>query len=515
MIGQIVGTYKITEKIGEGGMGAVFKGVDLMLERDVAIKVLRPELAGQPEIVERFRAEAVTLARLNHPRIATLYSFFRHGNDFLMVMEFVRGLTLGDVIAERGAIPCEQAVPMFCQALEGIEHAHSLGIIHRDVKPANMMLTGTGAVKVMDFGIARVLGAARMTKAGHLVGTIEYMSPEQVRGKQTDARSDIYSAGIVLYEMLTGRVPFSSDSEYDLMRQQIEEAPPPPRQFLAGIPDLVEGAILRSLAKKPEDRFETAGEFRAALLSALSHSAWNPVAATSAQVKSQQSEIFHSRETPAPKETVLAASKSGPHSYGSQASSPGANVEAQIKGTRLVSAESHPFQSNAPFEPMRFQPTQDVSTGVSSKLNWKYFAVAAGALLVFSVMIIASAAFMLSGDKKPAVVDAPKPKETPLVVQQPSPVPPANNPVAEATSPSPGNPAQSSTPQTAEEMGIKVTNTNGSNSENQTTNTRKTAKAENSRRTKADNRGNNSGQQHVKTDNQEQRRQEALRHLDN
>ncbi|HVG38608.1 MAG TPA: serine/threonine-protein kinase [Pyrinomonadaceae bacterium] len=145
MIGNTVGTYKITEKIGEGGMGAVFKGVDLMLEREVAIKVLRPELAGQPEIVERFRAEAVTLARLNHPRIATLYSFFRHANDFLMVMEYVHGETLGDVINRHGAIDPAQAVAAFCQALDGIEHAHSLGIIHRDIKPGNIMLTPRGA----------------------------------------------------------------------------------------------------------------------------------------------------------------------------------------------------------------------------------------------------------------------------------------------------------------------------------------------------------------------------------
>src|SRR5215467_2940515 len=146
MIGNVIGSYKITEKIGEGGMGSVYKGVDLMLEREVAIKALRPELARQPDIVERFRAEAVTLAKLNHPNIATLYSFLRQGDDFFMVMEFVRGETLDSVLRRSGGMSVERAVPLFCQALEGIDHAHRFGIIHRDIKPANMMLTSGPSV---------------------------------------------------------------------------------------------------------------------------------------------------------------------------------------------------------------------------------------------------------------------------------------------------------------------------------------------------------------------------------
>src|SRR5215813_2689498 len=226
MIGSVVGNYKIVDKLGEGGMGSVFKGVDLMLEREVAIKMLRPELASQANVVERFRSEAVTLAKLNHPNVATLHSFFRQGDDFFMVMEFVRGQTLDDVIRAQGAMQCDRAIEMFCMALEGIEHAHKLGIVHRDIKPANMMLTETGSIKVMDFGIARVLGTARMTRQGNIIGTIEYMSPEQVRGLETDARSDIYSLGILLYEMLTGRVPFHSDSEFELMKSQVDDPPP-------------------------------------------------------------------------------------------------------------------------------------------------------------------------------------------------------------------------------------------------------------------------------------------------
>ncbi|HEY0174333.1 MAG TPA: protein kinase [Pyrinomonadaceae bacterium] len=268
MIGQVFGNYKVTQKLGEGGMGEVFRGVDMMLEREVAIKFLRPELASQQQVVERFRSEAVTLAKLQHPNIATLYSFMRQGDSFVMVLEFVRGVTLDHVIQQRGAIPVEQAIPIFCQMLDGIQEAHSEGIIHRDIKPANMMLTERGTLKVLDFGIARILGTARMTRQGNIIGTIEYMSPEQVRGFETDARSDIYSLGMLLYEMLTGRCPFDIQNEFELMKAQIEQYPVPPRQLNPAVPEVVEQAIWRSINKDPAQRFQSAAEFRAFLLNA-------------------------------------------------------------------------------------------------------------------------------------------------------------------------------------------------------------------------------------------------------
>ncbi|HEX8187636.1 MAG TPA: serine/threonine-protein kinase, partial [Pyrinomonadaceae bacterium] len=268
MIGQVFGNYKITQKLGEGGMGEVYRGVDMMLEREVAIKFLRPELASQPQVVERFRSEAVTLAKLQHANIATLYNFMRQGDSFIMVLEFVRGVTLDHVIQQRGAIPVESAIPIFCQMLDGIQEAHSEGIIHRDIKPANMMLTEKGTLKVLDFGIARILGTARMTRQGNIIGTIEYMSPEQVRGFETDARSDIYSLGMLLYEMLTARCPFDIQNEFELMKAQIEQYPVPPRQLNPAIPEVVEQAIWKSIHKDPAQRFQSAAEFRAFLLNA-------------------------------------------------------------------------------------------------------------------------------------------------------------------------------------------------------------------------------------------------------
>ena len=258
---QIIGNYKIIEIIGEGGMGKVFKGIDLMLEREVAIKSLRPEYA-RPDVVKRFYKEAKTLAMLNHPNIVTVYNFFQQGDDFFIVTEFVDGETLDKMIAREKAIPWKRAVPLFCQALRGIGHAHSYGIIHRNIKPTNMIITQSGLLKVMDFGITRVLGTARLTRQGHLVGTAEYMSPEQIQGRDVDARSDIYSLGIVLYEMLAGRAPFAGDSEFEILRAQVEEISRPVRQLAPEVPPALEAVIAQALAKRPEQRLPTVDEFR-------------------------------------------------------------------------------------------------------------------------------------------------------------------------------------------------------------------------------------------------------------
>jgi len=268
MIGSTIGNYRITERIGGGGIGEVWKAVDLGLDRVVAIKALRPELASREQVVARFRSEAQTLARLNHPNIATLHTLLENRETLFMVMEYVRGRTLSSLIRRAGRFEPDTAFEIFRQTLDGIGHAHEVGVIHRDLKGSNLMVDDRGVVKIMDFGIARVLGSGRMTRHGYLVGTPEFMSPEQVRGEEATVQSDIYSLGVLLYEMLTGRVPFEKKGDFDLMQAQVRMAPPPPRSLAPEIPEAIEMVMLRALEKKPECRYRTTEAFLEALRTA-------------------------------------------------------------------------------------------------------------------------------------------------------------------------------------------------------------------------------------------------------
>jgi hypothetical protein len=264
MVGKTLGKYRILDKIGRGGMGVVYRGIDETLDREVAIKAISPELV-EEDLVRRFRAEAVTLAKVNHPNIASVYELFRDDDRLLMVMELVRGQTFEQLITATGPLPVARSTALVGQILDALGHAHRAGIVHRDLKPANLMLTDAGVVKVMDFGIARVSGTERMTSDGLMVGTPAYMAPEQVRGDEVDGRTDLYAAGVVLYRLLTAKLPFKAETAVAMIQSQLNDRPALARDVRNDLPDWLDTVLMRSLAKRPGDRYQSADEFRRAL----------------------------------------------------------------------------------------------------------------------------------------------------------------------------------------------------------------------------------------------------------
>jgi len=264
MIGTTVGKYRIVGHLGRGGVGIVYSAVDETLGREVALKILNPALA-DTKILKRFRAEATILARLNHPEIATIYELFRSETDLLMVMELVRGETVEQLCDRVGPLPPTRAAYLIDRVLSALEHAHRAGVVHRDMKLANVMVTDAGGVKIMDFGVARVRGAEHMTIDGYVMGTPAYMSPEQVLGEEVDGRADLYSVGVVLYRLLTGALPFTADTPVGMLQRQISDPPTPLCRHRDDLPEWCETIVQRALAKSSADRFQTAGEFREAL----------------------------------------------------------------------------------------------------------------------------------------------------------------------------------------------------------------------------------------------------------
>ncbi len=263
-IGDQVGDYQILGVLGVGGMGSVYRVRNLISERIEAMKVLLPNLRDVPELEERFLREIKVQARLDHPNITALRTAFRAGNQLLMVMELVEGSSLDEVI-KKGAIPVPDAVNYGCQMLDALTYAHSVGVIHRDLKPPNMILTPAGVVKLTDFGIARDKKESKLTRTGVALGSLYYMAPEQIQGKETDARSDVYSLAVTLYQFLTGELPFQGDSEYAVMTAHLMQNPKPPVGVNPQIPHALSEIILKALAKDPVLRFQTAGEFRTML----------------------------------------------------------------------------------------------------------------------------------------------------------------------------------------------------------------------------------------------------------
>ncbi|HEX6509395.1 MAG TPA: protein kinase [Chloroflexota bacterium] len=274
---QVLGNrYELRRRIGVGGMAVVYLAHDLRLDRDVAIKVLDVATTADPTFVERFRREARAAAAINHPNVIAVYDWGEAGSDapatahlYYLVMEYIPGPNLKEVIRERGPLPEDEALSIAAQVASALEAAHARSLVHRDIKSQNVLIGPDGRVKVADFGIAYLEGLTHLTRTNAVSGTAHYISPEQAQGKRVDARTDLYSLGVVLYEMVTGRVPFEGDSLVDVALHHVQETPIPPRRLRPDISPATETVTLRALAKDPSARYASAGEMRTAIENAM------------------------------------------------------------------------------------------------------------------------------------------------------------------------------------------------------------------------------------------------------
>src|SRR5579872_4648419 len=264
-IGSTVGDYQVISVLGAGGMGKVYKVRNVISDRFEAMKVLLADLEHAPDLADRFMREIKLHASLDHPNIAALRTAVRVENQLLMVMEMVDGITLQQKL-QQGPLPPPTAVDYVMQVLSALEYAHDRSVVHRDVKPANMMLTSTGVVKLLDFGIAKATSDHALTMTGTTLGSLYYMSPEQIQGAATlDGRTDLYSAGVLHDKMTTGKKPFDGDSQFAIMSAHLEKNPPPPVEVDPRLPRELSDVILMSVARNADARFQSAAAFRNAL----------------------------------------------------------------------------------------------------------------------------------------------------------------------------------------------------------------------------------------------------------
>jgi serine/threonine-protein kinase len=264
--GQKIGDYEIVAKLGAGGLGVVYEVEHRISHRREAMKILLTGQAAAPGTVERFHREVQTLATLNHPNIASLHNAFYYQDQLIMVMELIPGETLRERQL-RGHISVAEAIHYLTQTLHALDYAHHLGVVHRDIKPSNIMIAAGNHVKLLDFGIARTEEATEITRTGFLMGSLNYMSPEQVRGDKATPRSDLYSAGVTLYELLTGQLPITGTGNYQIMMGHMEQIPIAPAMIAPHLPPALSAAVMRALEKLPEARFASAAEFLRALQS--------------------------------------------------------------------------------------------------------------------------------------------------------------------------------------------------------------------------------------------------------
>ncbi|MHB1419288.1 MAG: Stk1 family PASTA domain-containing Ser/Thr kinase [Bacillota bacterium] len=269
MIGKVLGgRYEIVEKLGAGGMSLVYKGMDTLLNRAVTIKVLRDQYASDDDFVRRFRREAQAVASLSHPNIVSIYDVGRENEMHYLVMEYIQGRTLKEIISEQGPLETRRAMEMTIQICDALEHAHVNHVIHRDIKPQNILITPSGRVKVTDFGIARDTSST-LTYTATIVGSVHYISPEQAKGEVSTEKSDLYAVGVVLYEMITSELPFKGDSPISIALKQIQEDPLWPRALNPEVSPALEKVVMRAMEKDPALRYDTASEIAADLRSLM------------------------------------------------------------------------------------------------------------------------------------------------------------------------------------------------------------------------------------------------------
>ncbi len=261
----IADRYRIEERLGEGGMGVVYRAVDLELDEELALKVLKTSASEDPRVVARFKQEIRLARRIQHPNVCHLYDFGSWEEIKFVTMELVRGRSLASWMQDPEELALDQALNLFHGILDGLEAAHELDIVHRDIKPQNIMVDEEGRPVVMDFGLARELESTGLTIAGQVLGTPEYMAPERLLGNEIDPRCDVYSLGVILFELATGRPPFTGDSIFEVARKQISEPPPRPTEVNPEMPTSLEGIILDMLTKQPEDRIPSIAEVRSRL----------------------------------------------------------------------------------------------------------------------------------------------------------------------------------------------------------------------------------------------------------
>jgi serine/threonine-protein kinase len=267
MLGKVFNQrYRLKEKLGSGGMAEVYLADDLLLGREVAVKVLYAQYAADPAFIQRFRQEAQSAANLNHPNIVNIYDWGNEGDLYYIVMEYVEGRDLKEILRSEGRLLPERAAEIAAEVCAALQFAHRGNLVHRDIKPHNIFITNSGQVKVMDFGIAREGNGGGITQTGMVMGTPQYISPEQAQGLAVDGRSDIYSLGVVLYEMLTGQVPFDDPNPVTITYKQVREDPMPPSVVDPEIPATLEAIVMKAMSKNPANRFQSAQEMKADLL---------------------------------------------------------------------------------------------------------------------------------------------------------------------------------------------------------------------------------------------------------